>query len=415
MIARRVTSLRSSRDGVSLVRDLLRGVAEECDLGVRLFTNVNRTTSWLKSLTTCGVSFHSEHMFTQTKTRLRKSSLIDLLTGPHGVDRFTELVDPTWSAHDARARVVDVQRMTQRSVTLLLEPNAAAGRWRAGQHINLTVEIDGRMHTRCYSPASAENSRLIELTIGRHHGGLVSEHLYRSARPGLVVGLSAPSGDFVLPASRPRRILFVSGGSGITPVLSMLRTLRAENYRGEVAFLHYARTAADVCYRAELAQMSGVRVLYGYTREAGGDVSGHFSTAHRDAALGDAARDDATAVFVCGPPELADAVLGLCANACAESFVPKPFVLPDTPSGGQVTFSDSAISVADDGQTLLTQAEGAGLTPTNGCRMGICHTCTRSKLRGAVRNVNTGAISTADEEDIQICVSVPVGDVVIDL
>jgi ferredoxin-NADP reductase len=358
-------------------------------------------------------------MFTETLSRVLSSPLLDLLTGPHGVDRYTELLDPTWTVHDARARVVDVRRMTQRSVTLQLAANAATVECRAGQHINLTVEIDGRKHTRCYSPASAEDSGLIELTIGRHEGGLVSEYLYRNARPGMVVGLSAPSGEFVLPtrqdgrggaAGFPRRMLFVSGGSGITPVLSMVRTLRAENYSGEITFVHYARTADDVSYRRELASMPNVRVLFGYTRGEGGDLVGHFNDDHLEAAM-----PDADAVFVCGPPPLAEAVQRLCPEALAESFVPKPFVLPERPFGGQISFTDSAVTVTDDGQTLLAQAEAAGLSPQSGCRMGICHTCTRSKLRGAVRNVTTGAVSAADEEDVQICVSVPVGDVEIAL
>jgi ferredoxin-NADP reductase len=358
-------------------------------------------------------------MFTQTLSRVLASPLVDLLTGPHGVDRYTELLDPTWTVHDARARVVDVRRMTQRSVTLRLAPNAAAVECRAGQHINLTVEIDGRKHTRCYSPANAEDSGVIELTIGRHEGGLVSEYLYQHARPGMVVGLSVPSGEFVLPTPRPRRILFISGGSGITPVLAMLRTLQAENLaqRGvaapsasEITFVHYARSAEDVCYRRELAEMTNIRVLFGYTRGAGGDLVGHFNKDHLEAAL-----PNADAVFVCGPPGLAEAVQRLRPDALAETFVPKPFVLPDKPSGGEIRFTDSAVTVTDDGQTLLTQAEAAGLTPESGCRMGICHTCTRSKLRGAVRNVTTGAVSTADEEDVQICVSVPVGDVEIAL
>ncbi len=87
-------------------------------------------------------------MFTQTLTeKVLRSPLVDLLTGPHGVDRYTELVDPTWTT-DARARVVDVGRSTPpRSVTLLLDPNAAVTGYRAGQHLNLTVEIDGRRHT----------------------------------------------------------------------------------------------------------------------------------------------------------------------------------------------------------------------------------------------------------------------------
>mgnify|MGYP001976776844 CR=1 FL=1 len=59
----------------------------------------------------------------------------------------------------------------------------------------------------------------------------------------------------------------------------------------------------------------------------------------------------------------------------------------------------------------LPQAEAAGLTPESGCRMGICFSCTRRKNSGAVRNVITGAVSSTDEEDVQICVSAPVGDV----
>ncbi len=67
--------------------------------------------------------------------------------------------------------------------------------------------------------------------------------------------------------------------------------------------------------------------------------------------------------------------------------------------------------MTDDGRPLLEQAEAAGLTPESGCRMGICHSCTRRKTSGAVRNLITGAVSSAEEEDVQICVSVPVGDV----
>ena len=126
---------------------------------------------------------HGIHMFTQTLTRrVRRSPLLELLTGPHGVDRYTELVDPTWTQGDARAKVVAVRRQTPRSVTLTLEPNRAFTGFRAGQHINLTVEIDGRRRTRCYSPASAEGARLIELTIGRHDGG-AGVHLPVRPRP----------------------------------------------------------------------------------------------------------------------------------------------------------------------------------------------------------------------------------------
>jgi ferredoxin len=95
----------------------------------------------------------------------------------------------------------------------------------------------------------------------------------------------------------------------------------------------------------------------------------------------------------------------------SESFVAPRLDLTGVPSGGRVSFADSGIDVVDDGRPLLEQAESAGLTPESGCRMGICHTCTRRKTSGVVRNLTNGAVSTAPDEDVQICVSVPVGDV----
>ena len=222
----------------------------------------------------------------------------------------------------------------------------------------------------------------------------------------MVVGLDWVGGDFVLPAVLPRRILFVSGGSGITPVMSMLRTLKAGGFEGEVAFVHYARSEEEACYADELATMTGVRVLHGYTRVGQGDLVGRFDADHLATAI--SAPD---AVFVCGPPALVEAVRVHCPDAKSESFVPPAFTVPAESSGGRVTFTDANVGVTDNGRPILEQAEAAGLRPESGCRMGICHTCTRRKTRGTVRNLITGAVSSAEEEDVQICVSAPVGDV----
>lgn len=352
-------------------------------------------------------------MFTQTLTtaitrRVLSSDLVALLTGPHGVDRYTELLEPTWTAGDARAKVVGVRRGTARSVTLTLAPNAAFATLpvlKAGQYLTLAVEIDGRRHTRCYSPANAEGSRLIELTISRHDSGLVSRHLYDHAHIGMVLGIDSVGGEFVLPGRPKGRLLFISGGSGITPVMAMLRTFALRGPDVEVAVVHYARNAADVSYRAELEALP-FPVHYSYTRSESGDLKGHFGPDHLAAVL-----PEPDAVFVCGPTALVDAVREHCTTVYSETFQPPVFDLPESPSGGRITFSQSGVEVEDDGRSLLDQAEKAGLNPESGCRMGICHTCTRRKTSGVVRNLTTGAVSTAPEEDVQICVSVPVGDV----
>lgn len=360
-------------------------------------------------------------MFTQTLARsvgrrVSNFRLLGVLTGPHGIDRYTELLDPALVAGTARARIFAAQRRTPRSVTLTLAPNAAFvahNAPRAGQHVNLVVEIDGRRHTRCYSPANGEHAECLELTIGRHGDGLVSNHLYEHARAGMVVGLDGVTGDFVLPepARRPSRMLFVAGGSGITPIMAMLRTLRDDGYGGELAVIHYARNAAEASYCDEIAALPGVRTLHGYTRSLeDGGLSGRFGADHLAAAM-----PDPDVAYVCGPPPLADAVRQHCRVVRSESFVPPAPVAPAVASGGRIRFADSNIDVTDDGRGLLDQAEGAGLSPQHGCRMGICHTCTRRKTSGAVKNLTTGAVSTGDAEDVQICVSAPVGDVEIAL
>ena len=349
-------------------------------------------------------------MFTQTLATPRTrfgARLLALLAGPHGVDRYTELLHPMWTSED-RATVVRVQRSTPRSVTVWLQPNhPRAAAFRAGQYLSVSVEIDGRRHTRCYSPANAEGVALLELTVARHDGGVVSEYLHHFARPGMTVGLSAPAGDFVLPETWPRRLLLIAGGSGITPVMSIVRTLvEQDRYDGEIAVLHYVRTLADACYRGPLTMLPDVRVLHVCTRGPGGDLQGHLSERHLSAAM-----PDPDAVYVCGPPALVDAVQQHYPGAVAESFAPASLVIPDSLGGGRITFSDSAIEADDDGGTLLDQAQAAGLRPASGCRMGICHTCTRRKVHGVVRNLTTGAVSIADGDAVQICVSVPVGDV----
>ena len=219
-------------------------------------------------------------MFTQTlaprsRGRGLGSTLANLLAGPHGLDSFTELIDPAWTQREGRATIVEVRRRGRRAVTLTLRPNQVGAQlfagFTAGHHLTVSVEIDGRRHTRCYSPANAEGDRAIELTVARHDGGLVSAFLCDRAQAGMVVGIGAPSGDFTVDDTA-RRILFVSGGSGITPVMAMLRTLRARNFGGRIAFVHYARTEGEADYADELATMTGVRVLHGYTRSGAGDL-----------------------------------------------------------------------------------------------------------------------------------------------
>lgn len=190
--------------------------------------------------------------------RLLRSPLFDLLLGPHGVDRYLELIRPDLVVGEARAEVVKVEHQTARSATLTLRPNRAWAGCKAGQFVRAGFEIDGVRRTRTYSPAGSENasSDVIELTVTAHPEGVVSRHLNGATPPGTVVHLGPAQGEFVLPEERPERLLLISGGSGITPFMAMLRTLCDENHDGEVVFLHYARTAEDWLYAREVEALA---------------------------------------------------------------------------------------------------------------------------------------------------------------
>jgi ferredoxin-NADP reductase len=348
----------------------------------------------------------------------------DAVATPYGIDRYVELVRPSWSSTEVRAKVTAVARTTPRSVTVTLRPNGNWTGFCAGQHTQLSVEIDGVRHTRCYSMASCATAGdgLIELSVTAHPQGRVSQHLRRFAEEGQTVGLTPAQGTFTLPETEPGHLLLVSGGSGITPVMSMLRTRCALGWENPLTFVHYALTHADMLYRDELDELArtapGVRLVRIFTDEPGrGDLDGFLSLPQLDRAAPQWAEGEA---FVCGPAPLMDSARDLFARGGrsdhlhTESFTLAPFGAVG-PGEGTVRFGVSEMGVANDGRPLLLQAEVAGLAPLSGCRMGICHTCTRQLGAGTVRDAVTGKLTTGPDANIRICVSVPMGDVEIDL
>ena len=351
-------------------------------------------------------------------------NLIESIATPHGIDSYLEQISPTLVLGECRAAIVDVDRETEGATTLRLRANRAWAGIAAGQFVQVSVEIDGVRQVRCYSPASAEgDGREVEITVRRHAGGLVSNYLADKAEPGMVVGLSEPDGDFHLPEARPESLLMIAGGSGITPLMSMLRTLCAEGHDGSVALLHYAPDPASAIYREELEGLAGrhpnFRLLRSYTRAPGaGELDGYFDPAHLRAAGIDPAAAEA---FACGPPALLDAVrAGWAAGELEprlhiESFMPLSLAPIGEPGEGRVRFAGSGLEADNSGATVLEQAEAAGASPQSGCRMGICHTCSCRKVRGTVKNLLTNEISSAPDVEIQPCISAPLGDLVVDL
>ena len=351
--------------------------------------------------------------------------LLERLTTPHSPDRYLEMLNPTWSLREVRATVTAVRHSAPGSITVLVRPNSNWRGFQAGQHVVFTLLIAGVRRSRCYSVTSSEHHSdgLLEFTVRRGPDGLVSGFLHDELASGTVVHLTQAQGDFVLPLPRPEQVLLISGGSGITPVMAMLRTLCDEGYQGAVTFLHYSRRAEDVPYAAELSALAAeyplVQLLQVTTQEQG-PLLGHFSQEQLEQHV--PGWRVATS-YVCGSARLVEEVRalwtdqGIDAQLKAEQFDPPAAIVPnDTEISGEVTFSGSAKSAENTGRPLLEQAEALGLKPEYGCRMGICFSCTRRKTAGHVQHLHTGEVTTESEADIQLCVSVPVGgDVTIDL
>ena len=321
----------------------------------------------------------------------------------------------TWSLGEIRARVVEVVTEARDVKTFRLRPNRLWTGHRPGQYTAIAVDIDGVRVRRCYSISSAPDDRLIAITVKRVSGGRVSSWLHDHVRPGHLVRLDPAAGEFVLPEARPAGLLMLSGGSGITPVMSMLRALDAGDAVGDVTFVHYAHDPDDVIFGAELQAIAGrhlgLRLLL---------CPGRFDEARLARMVPDFA---ARRTFLCGPAGLMRRVESMWAAAgAAPRLQLERFTAAGDPpqtAGDDREARAVELRLARTGRTiaattagtLLEQLERAGERPPHGCRMGICHTCRCRKRSGTVRNRLTGRVSSEQDEEIQICISEPRSDV----
>jgi ferredoxin-NADP reductase len=279
-----------------------------------------------------------------------------------------------------------------------------------GQYIRIGVDVDGVRQWRAYSLTSTTDrpDGCICITVKAIPGGTVSNYLVRRATVGTVVQLDQAAGEFTLATPAPAKLLFVTAGSGITPVMGMLRNMRADS---DVVVVHSAPTAADVIFGKELRVLAArglIRLVEIHT-----DTDGMLDAS----ALGDLVDDLAERhTLACGPVGLLDALettwatAGLADRLYTERFRPTVIAAGE---GGAVSFFTTGVTVDNDGsQSLLDTGEGAGVLMPSGCRMGICFGCVAPLRQGTVRDLRTGAVTTAAEGDgvvIQTCVSAAAG------
>jgi ferredoxin-NADP reductase len=345
------------------------------------------------------------------KLRDRVLKVAELVTTPLLPSDYLDLVDPLRSGAALRGRIEAVQPETRDSATVVIRPGRDWLPHTPGQYVRIGIDVDGVRQWRAYSITSVlgRADGCFTITVKAIPGGTVSNHLVRRARPGTIVQLDQATGEFVLPAQRPDKCLFVTAGSGVTPVMGILRNHVADH--DDVVVVHSAPTAEDVIFGAELRELARagrIRLVERHTATAG---------LLDAAALAELVPDLAErSTWACGPVGLLEALeehwaaAGIADRLYTERFRPRVLV---TGEGGTVSFGRSGRSIEVDGATpILDAAEDAGLLMPSGCRMGICYGCVLPLREGAVRDLRTGELTTAAPGDgvlVQTCISAAAG------
>ncbi|GAA2048463.1 ferredoxin reductase [Williamsia deligens] len=344
--------------------------------------------------------------------------LLARATTPLLPDDYLHLLNPLWSARELRGRIVSVHKETTDSATVEIETGWGFSHdYRPGQYVGIGVQIGGRWHWRSYSLTSigASRHKRITVTVKANPDGFLSTHLVDGLEPGTVIRLAPPRGDFVLPSPPPPRLLFITAGSGITPVMSMLRSLRHRGTLPDVVHVHSAPTRDDVIFADELAELSQTADSYTLhlqlTREMG-----KVELAGLDDLVPDW-RERST--WACGPVRMLDDVEhAWTAAGLADELHIERFAIDrggDRGEGGTLTFSRSGRSTEIDGATTILEAgEALGVALPFGCRMGICQSCVVPLESGHSRDLRSGE-EHREGERIQTCVSTVSGECTIDL
>src|SRR4051794_5134422 len=161
------------------------------------------------------------------KLRRRALNAVRSLFTPLLPDDYLEMINPLWSTRELRGRIERVDQETPNAVTVAIRPGYAWEGHEPGQFLRIGLDIEGVRHWRAYSltPDPARPDRCLRITVKCVDEGKVSPYLARRARPGTIVSLGGVEGDFVLADEPADKLLFISAGSGITPIMSMLRSL----------------------------------------------------------------------------------------------------------------------------------------------------------------------------------------------
>jgi ferredoxin-NADP reductase len=310
-----------------------------------------------------------------------------------------------------------------------------------GQFITVSPVINGQTVSRCYTLSSTPTRPFtFSITVKRVPGGVVSNWLHDNLRAHQTLAASGPAGSFTPVAAPARRVLYLSAGSGITPLMSMTRAAMDVHAGLDIVFVHSARTPADIIFREELARLHTAAANFRMVPicEGRGDEpewAGHVGRLSLATLLAEVPDFRQREVFTCGPQGYMNAVQSLLDEGGfdmrryhQESFDLNALdsVLPliEVPVTGEkhatfsITLSRSGkiFSMSGD-QTVLIAARKAGAIVPSSCSQGVCGTCKTAVLEGTVQMQHNGGIRQReiDKGMRLLCCSRPTSDLVLDL
>lgn len=335
-------------------------------------------------------------------------------------DDYIEMINPLWTTKELRGKVERVVPQGSEAASVLIRPGYEWPGHKPGQYVRLGLVIDGVYHWRAYSltsdPEPADG--LISVTPKKVDSGVVSPYLVEKIQPGELVRLGEIEGVFTLPEPLPAKMLFISAGSGITPIMSMLRSLDSRDALGDVLVIHSARTREQVMFLDVLEDLDsrhdGIRLDLRLTSDRGRLKPGDLDEVCPDWREREA--------FCSGPEEMLDALIEHWENngdpdrLHYERFQPKIGGDGAAGEGGEVSFLKSDTTAECDGGTSILEAgENAGLELAFGCRIGICHTCVGTLKSGKLRDLRSGDVIEPVGQDVRICINSAEGDVELEL
>src|SRR5688500_2705594 len=315
--------------------------------------------------------------------RDRVLKLAELVTTPLLPTDYLDLIDPLRSGADLRGRIEAVVPETRDAATVIIRPGRGWQGHTPGQYIRISIDVDGVRQWRAYSLTSdlRRTDGCIAVTVKAIPGGKVSNNLVHRTQPGTTVQLDQAAGAFGLTAQLHATARVLTAGSGIKPVIGMLRN---HPELTDVVLVHSAPTADDVVFGAELRELAAdgrIRLVEQHT-----DVDGMLDATGIAGLVPDLAE---RATWACGPVGMLEALeahwaaAGPADRLFTERFRPTVLV---TGEGGTVSFAKTGTTLEADGATpILDAAEEAGVLMPSGCRMGICFGCVLPLREGAVR------------------------------